>query len=150
MRVLLRDDVQGVGKRGDVVEVTKGFARNYLLPTNRALVATSGMQQQATAMRRARDLRDARDKEAAHTVAEAIGAKPVTVKARAGEGGRLFGSVTASDVAEALAAQSGVEVDRRKIQMGEPIKSLGSHVVEVVLHSEVRVDLTVEVSATGS
>ncbi|MGH9029319.1 MAG: 50S ribosomal protein L9, partial [Acidimicrobiales bacterium] len=149
MRVLLRDDIDGVGKRGDVVDVAKGFARNYLLPTSRALVASEGISQQAAAMRRSRDLRDARDREAAQTVAQAINDKPVTVQARAGAGGRLFGSVTAADVAEAVGAQTGAVLDRRKIHLGEPIKSLGTHVVEVVLHSDVRVELTVEVVEAG-
>jgi len=87
MRVLLRSDVDGVGKRGDVVEVAKGFARNYLFPTGRALVAGSGIDRQATSMRRARDLRDARDREAAQTVCEVLSGTVVTVTARAGSGG---------------------------------------------------------------
>jgi large subunit ribosomal protein L9 len=147
MRVLLRDDIDGVGKRGDLVDVAKGFARNYLLPTGRALVATEGVEQQATSMRRARDLRDAKDRDAAETVAAAIGAKPVIVSARAGAEGRLFGSVTTADLAEALEAQTGAVVDRRKIGLAEPIKSVGTHLVEVHLHAGVDVELTVEVVA---
>lgn len=147
MKVLLRSDVDGVGKRGDVVDVAKGFARNYLFPTGRALMATAGAERQATTMRRARDLRDARDREAAQTVAEVLAGASVVVKARAGTGGRLFGSVTASDVAEAVAAQTGAVVDRRKIHLSEPIKSLGTHLVPVGLHSDVHVELTVEVVA---
>jgi large subunit ribosomal protein L9 len=148
MRVLLRDDVDGVGKRGDVVDVAKGFARNFLLPTGRALVASSGIQQQAASMRRARDLRDARDKEAAETLAEVITAKPITVEVRAGSGGRLFGSVTTADLADAVGAQTGAVVDRRRIHLTEPIKSIGTHLVPVGLHPEVRVELTVEVVAS--
>ena len=149
MRVLLRADIDGVGKRGDVVEVTKGFARNYLLPTRRALVAGARVEGQAAAMRRARDLRDARDKEAARTVAEVLTAKAITIEARAGTGGRLFGSVTTSDIAEAAELQTGAVVDRRKIHLGEPIKSLGTHVVPVALHQEVPIELVVEVVATA-
>ncbi len=147
MKVLLRSDVDGVGKRGDVVEVAKGFARNYLFPTGRALVATAGTERQATTMRRARDLRDAKDREAAQTVAEVLAGANLVVKAKAGTEGRLFGSVTASDIAEAVAAQKGAVVDRRKIHLTEPIKSLGTHVVPVGLHSDVQVELTVEVVA---
>jgi large subunit ribosomal protein L9 len=147
MRVLLRDDVDGVGKRGDIVEVAKGFARNFLLPTGRALVATDGITGQATAMRRSRDLRDAKDREAAQTVAGALTAKPITVTARAGVEGKLFGSVTANDVAEAVEAQTGAVVDRRKIHLAEPIKSVGTHVVPVHLHEGVDAELTVEVLA---
>lgn len=147
MKVLLRSDVDGVGKRGDLVDVSKGFARNYLFPTGRALVATAGTERQATAMRRGRDLRDAKDRDAARTVAEVLEGANVVVKARAGTAGRLFGSVTASDVADAVEAQTGAVVDRRKIHLTEPIKSLGTHLVPVGLHADVQVELTVEVVA---
>jgi large subunit ribosomal protein L9 len=148
MRVLLRSDVDGVGKRGEVVEVAKGFARNYLFPTKRALVSTVRSEPQATAMRRARDLRDIRDREAAESVSLVLTGTTVTVTARAGAGGRLFGSVTASDVAEAVEAQTGAVIDRRKIHLVEPIKSLGTHLVPVGLHSDVQVELTVDVVAS--
>jgi len=147
MRVLLRDDVDGVGKRGDIVDVARGFARNFLLPNGKALAATDGVQQQAAAMRRARDLRDANDRQAAETVAAALSSSPITVKARAGAEGRLFGSVTAADLAEAIEAQTGAVVDRRKLHLTEPIKSLGTHVVPVHLHADVDAELTVEVVA---
>ena len=147
MRVLLRDDVDGVGRRGDIVEVAGGFARNFLLPTGRALKATDAMASQATAMRRGRDLRDARDRESAGTMAGALSGKTITVTARSGAGGRLFGSVTAQDVAEAVEAQTGAVVDRRRIHLEEPIKSLGTHVVPVHLHADVEAELTVEVVA---
>jgi large subunit ribosomal protein L9 len=148
MRVLLRSDVEGVGKRGEVVEVAKGFARNYLFPTKRALVATVRSEPQATAMRRARDLRDIHDREAAKSVSLVLTGTTVTVTARAGAAGRLFGSVTASDVAEAVEAQTGAVIDRRKIHLVEPIKSLGTHLVPVALHSDVQVELTVDVVAS--
>jgi large subunit ribosomal protein L9 len=148
MRVLLRSDVEGVGKRGEVVEVAKGFARNYLFPTKRALVATVRSEPQATAMRRARDLRDIRDREAAKSVSLVLTGTTVTITARSGAAGRLFGSVTASDVAEAVEAQTGAVIDRRKIHLVEPIKSLGTHLVPVVLHSDVQVELTVDVVAS--
>ncbi len=147
MRVLLRSDISGVGKKGDIVEVAKGFARNYLFPTGRALVATDGVEAQAASMRRSRDLRDAHDRQAAEVVAEVLRAATVTITARAGAEGRLFGSVTTVDVADALEAQTGAVVDRRKIHMAEPIKSVGTHVVPVRLHAGVDADLTVEVLA---
>ena len=147
MRVLLRSDVSGVGKKGDIVDVANGFARNFLFPTGRALVASDGVEAQAAAMRRSRDLRDAQDKDAAETVAAVLRAATVTVAARAGTEGRLFGSVTAVDVADALVAQTGAVVDRRKIHLVDPIKSLGTHVVPVHLHADVQADLTVEVVA---
>lgn len=149
MRVLLRDDVQGVGRRGDIVQVAGGFARNFLFPTGRALKATDGMVDQAAAMRRGRDLRDAKDRESAQAQASALAAKTITVTARAGAEGRLFGSVTAQDLAEALEKQTGAVVDRRKIHLEEAIKSVGVHVVPVHLHAEVEAELTVEVVAAG-
>ena len=147
MRVLLRSDISGVGKKGDIVDVAKGFARNYLFPTGSALVATGSVEGQAAAMRKARALRDAQDKESAQAVAGVLGAAAITIKARAGTEGKLFGSVTAHDVAEAVQAQTGAVVDRRKIHLTEPIKSVGTHVVPVKLHPEVDVELTVEVVA---
>jgi large subunit ribosomal protein L9 len=149
MKVLLRSDVDGVGRRGDIVDVTGGFARNYLFPTGRALKATDGIVDQAAAMRRSRDLRDAKDREAAQAVAAALAAKPITVTARAGAEGRLFGSVTSQDLAEAVEAQLGAVVDRRRIHLDDPIKSVGVHVVPVRLHGDVEAELTVEVVTAG-
>ncbi|HEX5265233.1 MAG TPA: 50S ribosomal protein L9 [Acidimicrobiales bacterium] len=145
MRVVLRADVDGVGKKGDVVEVADGFARNFLLPQGRAFRATDGVLTQAAAMRRGRDLKDAKDRASAETVARELVAKVIRITAKAGTEGRLFGSVTAADVAEAVAAQAGVSLDRRRVELPEPIKTLGSHDVGVKLHSEVEFRITVEV-----
>jgi large subunit ribosomal protein L9 len=149
MRVLLRNDIDGVGRRGDVVEVSGGFARNYLVPTGRAVEAPPGIDAQAAAMRRSRDLRDAKDKDSAGVVAEAVTARPVVVSARAGSEGRLFGSVTASDIAEAIQAQTGAVVDRRRISLSEPIRSVGLHTVNLRLHPEVEAVVTVDVTPAG-
>lgn len=149
MRVLLRDDIQGVGRRGDIVDVAGGFARNFLLPTGKALKATDAMKTQAQSMRRARDLRDARDREAAEAQASALSGRTLTIAARSGAEGRLFGSVTTQDLADALAEQTGAVVDRRRIRLDEPIKSLGTHVVPVHLHAEVEAEITVEVVPAG-
>lgn len=146
MRVLLRSDVEGVGRRGDIVEVSGGFARNYLVPTGRAVDAPEGIALQAAAMRRSRDLRDAKDRDAATTVAEVLQSKPVTVTARAGSEGRLFGSVTASDLAEAIEAQTSAVVDRRRIELSEPIRSVGTHTVKVRLHSDVEAEVVIVVA----
>jgi large subunit ribosomal protein L9 len=147
MKVLLRSDVSGVGKKGDIVEVAKGYARNFLLPTGSALVATGGIESQATSMRKSRALRDVQDKETAQEVAGVLQAATVTISARAGAEGRLFGSVTTTDVAEAVEAQTGAVLDRRKIHLAEPIKSVGTHVIPIRLHGEVEAELTVEVVA---
>lgn len=145
MQVLLRDDVDGLGKRGDIVSVARGFARNFLMPTGRAIEATAAMTGQAAAMRRGRDLRDAKDREAAEAVATTVAGAAVTVTARAGAEGRLFGSVTAADVADAIRARTGAVIDRRQIHLEEPIKSVGTHAVPVRLHADVATEVTVEV-----
>jgi large subunit ribosomal protein L9 len=148
MKVLLRDDIAGVGQRGDIVDVARGFAHNYLLPTGRALVAGARAEAQAVSMRRKRDLRNVQDREAARSVAGVLGATTVTVSARAAAEGRLFGSVSAADVAEAIAAQTGAVVDRHQVELAEPIKTVGVHTVPVRLHPEVQADVTVEVVAS--
>ncbi len=145
MDVLLRADVEGVGKKGEILTVSDGFARNYLIPKGRAIKATPGVHAQAEAMRRSRDIRDAREREGAEAVARALVPKVIRVEARAGAEGRLFGSVTAVDVADAVAAQTGVELDRRKVRVDDPIRTLGSHEVPVRLHADVEFRLNVEV-----
>lgn len=145
MRIVLRSDVAQLGKRGDIREVADGYARNYLLPKGHAIPATQGVEAQASAMRRARDLRDARDREAAELVARTLVPKVIRVPARAGAEGKLFGSVTAADVAEAVSTQAGVDIDRRRLHLDEPIKSLGTHEVPVKLHTDVEFRITVEV-----
>lgn len=144
MRVILRSDLSGLGKRGDIVEVSAGHARNYLLPKGLAIVASDGAVNQATAMRRARDLRDAADRESAQTVASALVAKTIVLTAKAGAEGKLFGSITAADIAKAIHEQANISIDRRKLDV-EPIKSLGTHSVTVKLHSDVQFPVTVDV-----
>jgi large subunit ribosomal protein L9 len=149
MKVVLRSDVDGVGKRGDLVEVSDGYARNYLLPGSLAIVATDGIEQQAKSMRRSRDLRDAKDREGAEAVARKLVPMVIKIPARAGAEGRLFGSVTTHDVVEAVHEQAGVELDRRRITTDEQIKSIGTHEVAVRLHPEVEFRITVEVVPAG-
>jgi large subunit ribosomal protein L9 len=145
VKVVLRDDVDNVGRKGDLIDVTDGFARNYLVPRGLAMKATKGVVQQAEAMRRSRQAREAREREAAEALAEQLGGRRIEIRARAGEGGRLFGSVTSADVIDAVRAQTGVELDRRKTQLAEPLKELGVVDVPVKLDADVEVNLTVEV-----
>ncbi len=145
MKVILRSDVPNLGRKGDVVDVSDGYARNYLVPKGVALGATDGALAQAAAMRRARDLREARDRQTAEDLARRLTPTVIRVAARAGTDGRLFGSVTAADVAEAVEAQTGIILDRRRIHLDDPIKSLGSHEVAVRLHTDVEARLSVEV-----
>ena len=137
MKILLRADVDNVGKKGDIVEVADGYARNYLVPRGLALRATPGLRDQAEAMRRNREARERRDREAAEAVAARFTGRIIAIKARAGGEGRLFGSVTAVDIADAVLAQTGAELDRRRIDLDEPIKELGPAEVSVRLHPEV-------------
>lgn len=149
MKILLRQDVVGLGKRGDIVDVAGGYARNFLFPEGMALVATPGVTAQATAMRRARDLREAKDRQAAETQATVLAGALLRIEARAGAAGRLFGSVSAADVAEAARAQKRVELDRRHVVLEEPIKAVGTYEVPVQLFADVATVLTVEVVAAG-
>ncbi|MFM7262838.1 MAG: 50S ribosomal protein L9 [Acidimicrobiales bacterium] len=144
MKVVLRQDVQGLGKRGDIVTVSDGHARNLLLPKGMAFPSTDGAVAQAESMRRRRDLREVADRDSARTVAEVLGAKVFTIKARVGSEGRLFGSVTSADIAGALAAQAGVTLDRKKI-VTQPIRTTGQHTAIVRLHSDVECTVTVNI-----
>ena len=145
MRIVLRSDLSEVGKKGDIVDVADGFARNFLIPKGKAFKASDGVVVQATAMRRSRDIKDARDREAAETVARTLVPAVITITAKSGTEGKLFGSVTVQDLVAAVAAQTGVELDRRRVHLGEPIKTLGTHQVPVKLHSDVEFPVTVEV-----
>jgi large subunit ribosomal protein L9 len=145
VRVVLRTDVENVGKKGDIVDVADGFGRNFLIPKGKALAATKGVQTQAASMRRARDVRDTADREAAETIARKLVPVIIKIPARAGGEGKLFGSVTTGDVADAVQAQTGTDLDRRKLHLDEPIRSLGTHEVPVKLHADVEFRLTVEV-----
>lgn len=148
MRVVLRSDLDHVGKRGDIVDVADGYARNYLLPKGHAIVATSGVTAQAASMRKARDLKDAKDRESAEVVARTLVPMVIRIPAKAGSGGKLFGSVTTGDIADAVAQQAKVNLDRRRLHLDEPIKSTGTHEVPVKLHSDVEFRITVEVVAS--
>jgi large subunit ribosomal protein L9 len=147
MKVILRSDVADLGKRGDILDVSDGYARNFLVPKGLAMKASAGAATQAASMRRARDLRDAQDRAAAEALATTLVPKVITVTARAGSEGKLFGSVTASDIAVAVEAQTNVVIDRRKIVLHEPIKTLGTHTVPVKLHADVEFPVTLDVVA---
>jgi large subunit ribosomal protein L9 len=147
MKVILADDVQPLGVKGDVVTVADGYARNFLVPKGLALVATKGTLRQAEQMQRARAEREQKEKEAAAAKVSQLAASPVYISARAGEEGRLFGSVTRADVARAIEEQLNEKIDRHDVRLDEPIRSLGLHQVEVHLHEEVNALVTVEVIA---
>jgi large subunit ribosomal protein L9 len=137
-----------VGKRGDIIDVSGGFARNHLLPAGKAIVASAGLEGQAAAMRRSRDLRDARDHESSETVARTLVGTPITLTARA-TGERLFGSVSAADIIRQVEEQTGAVIDRKDLILEEPIKTVGEHSVRVELVGGVVFELTVHVLAEG-
>lgn len=145
MRVILRTDVKGVGNKGDVLDVTNGYGRNFLLPRGLAFVASAGAEAQAEGMRRSRNIKDAADRSAAEEVAKTLVSSPVTIPARVGADEKLFGSVTSADIAEAVAAQTGVEIDRKQLVLAEPIRTVGTHLVPLKLHANVEFPVTVEV-----
>lgn len=145
MKVILRADNKGLGKRGDIIDVADGHARNYLLPKGLALVASDGAMSQAGSMRRARDLRDAADRDSAQTIAKALVAQVITITAKAGAEGRLFGSVTATDIAAAVQAQAHIELDRRKLHLPDSIKVLGEYSITAKLHHDVEFPFTIAV-----
>ncbi len=133
MKVLLRKDVSGIGRRGDIVTVSSGHARNFLLPGGLAILATDGAVTQANSMRRARDLREAADRDAAFAISAELAKHTVTVKAKAGAEGRLFGSVTANDIVAAVKDQTSVVLDRKYINIETPIRTVGAHQVSIAL-----------------
>lgn len=147
MKVILADDIDRLGRKGDVVTVADGYGRNFLVPRGLAMIATKGALKQAEHMRRARDEMERKAKEEATEKVRRFAASPVYISARAGEGGRLFGSVTKSDVARAIEEQLGESVDRHLVRLDEPIRNLGTHEIEVHLHEEVNALVSVEVIA---
>lgn len=147
MKIVLRSDVPNLGHKGDLVDVADGFARNYLVPRGLAMQATRGIARQADAMKRSRSVKDTKEREGAEALARQLAARRIEIRARAGEGGRLFGSVTTTDISEALESQLHVQLDRRKLHLDEPIKSLGVHEIPIRLHAQVTVPITVEVVA---
>lgn len=144
MKLVLTDDVKGLGHRGDVVNVAEGYGRNFLLPKELAFPATPGNLKRLEQERKRYDSRISHEKDEAQKVATSIEGIRIVLHKKAGENDALYGSVTSSELADALAAK-GVTVDKRKIDLEEPIKRLGEHTVHVKLHKEVTVSLTVEV-----
>ncbi len=144
IEVILREDIQTLGKAGEMVRVKPGYARNYLLPHGLAFEATEGNKKRIEAETKARGVRNAAEKTEAETAAARLSAVSLTIAGKAGEEGKLFGSVTAQDVADAL-AREGHTIDRRRIELDHPIKSLGEHIVSVRLHPEVHAEVRVSV-----
>jgi large subunit ribosomal protein L9 len=145
MKVILQREVDKLGAPGDVVIVADGFARNYLIPRGLAAPAAKGAVRHADRLRRTHEERVRRDAEEARAIAERLSASPIRLPARAGEEGRLFGSITVSDVADAVEQLLGAPIDRKRLHLAEPIRSVGTHEAVLHLHPEVTATVTIEV-----
>ncbi len=148
MRIVLHEGIKGLGNRGDVVDVADGYARNYLIPQGKAQMASQGVEAQAEAMRRAWSLKNTQQREAAEEVAKRLVTSVINISARASGEGKLFGSVSPTDIAQAINDQTGVELDRKSVQVDEGIRTVGTHTVMVQAHAEVEFPVTVEVTST--
>ncbi|MDE3090619.1 MAG: 50S ribosomal protein L9 [Chloroflexota bacterium] len=137
MQVLLLKDVAGIGSAGQVKKVSDGYARNFLLPRKLAVVATEGALKQSEGIKQAALRREAKTLGEARELAGMVEQVTLTFRAKAGEGDRLFGSITTGDIADALAREKGITVDKRKIELSSPLKELGNHQVQIKLHPEV-------------
>jgi large subunit ribosomal protein L9 len=146
MKIILRSNVDGLGKRGEILDVADGYSRNYLIPAGLAMRATDGAARQAEAMRRVEEQRDAKSREAANALAQRLGTTPMTIAANASDEGKLFGSVGASEIV-AAAAHAGIEIERRMVVMDEAIKEVGDHSVTLELHPDVNMAISVAVIA---
>ena len=145
MKLILKQEVAGLGGPGDMVDVADGYGRNFLLPQGKAMLATKGAEKQIAAIRRAREVREVRDLGSARDLATELAGLTVTLAARAGEGGRLFGSVTTADVVDAVTRAGGPKLDKRRVVLTAPIKALGTHTVTVKVHPEVDATVNLEV-----
>ncbi len=148
MRVVLLTRVDGVGNRGDIVDVSDGYARNSLIPRGMAERATAGVEAQAETMRKAWQQKNAAEREAAEEIAKRLVTAQLSLSARASGEGKLFGSVSAGDVVDAVRAATGVELDRKMVSLGDGIKTVGSHTVTVQPHPEVQFPVNLEVAAS--
>jgi large subunit ribosomal protein L9 len=145
MKVLLNESVKDVGQAGEIKEVKNGFARNYLIPRGLAAVATAGAVKQAGVQRQAEERREAKNVSQNQALGARVAGTTITLRARVGEQGRLYGAITAADIATALAEKVGHEIDRRRVELGEPIRHLGEYKVPVRLARDVVPEVTVTV-----
>jgi large subunit ribosomal protein L9 len=148
MKLILTQEVTGLGAAGDVVEVKDGYGRNYLVPRGFAIAWTKGGEKQLDTIRRARSVREIADLDTAREVKTRLEATPVRMPVRAGQSGRLFGAVTPSDIVTAVEKAGGPSVDKRRIEVGNPIKTIGAHTVTVRLHPEVAATVQLDVVAS--
>jgi large subunit ribosomal protein L9 len=147
MKLILTREVAGLGLAGDIVDVADGYGRNFLIPRGSAIAWSKGAERQIAQIRRARDAREIRDRGHAQELKSQLESLSVTLRARAGAGGKLFGSITANDIASAVKQAGGPLLDRKRIQLPGHIKTVGSHAVTVELHPDVVATVPVQVTA---
>lgn len=147
MKVVLKQDVKGLGKKGDIVNASDGYARNFLLPKGMAVEASQGNIRKAKEQKKGKEIRKQREKEEAQALAKRISEATISIKQPAAEDGRLFGSVTTKDIAKALQSQKDIKVDKRKINLSEPIRYVGTLGVEIKVYQGITGKLTVKVEA---
>ena len=149
MEILLKQDVENLGSAGDIVKVKDGFARNYLIPRGLAMPATAGLRKQATQIKQSAERRRLRELKTAQDMADRISQVVLNFKAKAGESGRLYGSITSTAIADALSAELDTEIDRRRIRMDHPLRELGEHEIVIHLPHSVNATFKVVVSPEG-
>jgi len=147
INVILRKDVKGLGRRGEVLEESDGYARNYLIPQGHAMRSTAGAEAQAQAMVKSEEIKDTRARGEAEDIAKRLAPQLISISANASEEGRLFGSVSERDIVDAVYAQTGFELDQAMVELEEPVKDVGNQMVPVALHTDVKIFLQVEISA---
>jgi large subunit ribosomal protein L9 len=148
MKLILTQEVNGLGIPGDIVEVKDGYGRNFLLPRGFAIAWTRGGEKQVTSIKRAQKVREVRDRDHANEIKQALEAMTIVVPVKAGETGKLFGSVTAADVAFAVQTSGGIAIDKRKVTLSKAIKTVGKHNATVEVHPGVTAKLSFEVAAS--
>ncbi len=145
MKVILLEDVKSLGKKGQLVEVSDGYARNFIIPKKKGVEATA-QNMNTLKLQKANEEKVAKEmKEAAQALAEGLKNAPVTIKAKLGSNGKLFGAISGKEIAQALSEQAGLEIDKKKLVLDEPIKELGTHVIKARLHKDVQAEVTVNV-----
>ncbi|MEO5974592.1 MAG: 50S ribosomal protein L9 [Ilumatobacteraceae bacterium] len=147
MKVLLRSDIAGVGRRGDIITVSGGHARNFLLPKGLAIEATEGAITQAEAMRRSRDLREVADRSEAQSIGTTLSQHSFVISAKVGKEGRLFGSISSGDIIEAISQQTKFTIDRKKVNISTPIRTIGEHTVTVDLFADIKAEIKLQIVA---
>lgn len=146
MEIILLEDVKKLGKKGELVKVSDGYAKNYVIPKKLGVEATNAAKNELKLKQKAEDKRKQDELETAKQLAEELKEKKVTLAVKAGEGGRVFGSVTSKEIAKGAKEQLGLSLDKKKIQLSDPIKTLGNHVVPIKIHPKVTGELTVTVT----